>query len=197
MMPYVENQTIDVIYTLSNLPYNVSATPERWIMIVKIILLLSTLWGALIYEVYTGWIMLAFIGSAIYMSLLRMNIYDNMTYPFKYNFLSAVRSRCELLENIKQYLPDDRTIYVIDDSDRTDHQSWYRYQYVCYDVHIVPGLPKDVNGEAIIIANAEIDSLYLHDYAKAKLSDSEYVYCKGDYYLNLLEGKGVEFVEDE
>ena len=105
-----------------------------------------------------------------------------------FDLLSSIHDELEETEN--------KDVYVFDMRNVTDGQIWYIYQFLNYDLHIIPNLPKNIDEDCIIFTNGLINSRYLEGTLHAKLDENEYVYCRGEKYINILERAGVVLNEE-
>ena len=78
---------------------------------------------------------------------------------------------------------------------RTDHQIYYMYQYMNYDLAVFPRLPESTTKEALLFINGKPESMFLDDMYYAQLDDNEYVYCRGDNYFDILTNAGLVLEE--
>ena len=104
-----------------------------------------------------------------------------------WKLLSTIRD--ELTEN------GNTDIYVFDCMNRTDHQIYYMYQYMNYDLAVFPRLPESTTKEALLFVNGKPESKFLDDMYYAQLDDNEYVYCRGDDYIDILTNAGLVLEE--
>lgn len=78
------------------------------------------------------------------------------------------------------------TLYVMDTSDKTDHQNYYMYQFLLNRYQIIPNAPDAAETNAIVFSNAKKDETLLNmGYEVYKLDKNEYLYLRGDQYLYL------------
>ena len=86
----------------------------------------------------------------------------------------------EFVNEIKSDFDGTLTVYAYDTTDVTDHQNWYMYQLLCYDVHIVPELPTDDQDEVVLLTNGELDETERKGLKEIQLDAYNYVYYSGD-----------------
>ena len=129
----------------------------------------------------------AFLLSAgIFMGIQKIVIYDKNIYEMELAEFNRGNAGYEFLSRIHDCVSED-TIYVVDTNQyRTDHQVWYIYQYLNYDLHISPTLPEDKN-EFLLFFNDNPEWVGLDDFYYYQLDDNEYVACNGEEYIELLE----------
>lgn len=125
----------------------------------------------------------------LYVNFERYEIFTNISKNTEITNYNKANAGFELLSSIHDDL-EDKDVYVFDTRDITDGQIWYMYQFLNYDMHIIPALPKEIKEECIIFTNGIIDSRYVEGTEYFQLDKNEYVYYRGEKYFNILKKSG-------
>ena len=134
----------------------------------------------------------------LYVNFERVEIFINLSSKTEVTNYEKANAGFELLSNIQDELESEgkKDVYVFDKRDVTDSQIWYIYQFLNYKLHIIPTLPKTIGDECIVFTNGIVDSIYLDGFVHAQLDENEYVYCRGEKYIDILERAGVILNEE-
>ncbi len=95
-----------------------------------------------------------------------------------------------LLTQVHEDVLDD-PIYVVDtDTNKKDDQIWYLYQYLNYDLRIIPVVPQ-IGESYLVFFNGSPEKLGLENFYYCQLDDNEYVACNSEDYKELLMEQGL------
>lgn len=135
----------------------------------------------------------------VYVNFERYEIFTNLSSNSEMKNYQMADAGFELLSNIHDELEqiENKDVYVFDTRNVTDGQIWYIYQFLNYDLYIIPNLPQAIDEECIIFTNGTIESRYLDGTVHLQLDENEYVYCRGEKYINILERAGVVLNEEQ
>lgn len=88
-----------------------------------------------------------------------------------------------------------KNIHVVDVYEQSGIQrNSYAYQMILNDYHIYPKAPEDLTKDNFVFSsNAEYTELIEAGFARAVLDDNEYLYVKGDSYIEMFTSQGVVF----
>ncbi len=119
--------------------------------------------------------------------------YDRGSYLYDINEsnnrLDTISASCELADEIEangMSLPD--TIYVVDSSDATDHNTYYLYQFYFNRCTVIPDYPEEGCEEAIVFCNEHNNAeLMQRGFEEYQLDSNEWVYVSGERIENLIE----------
>lgn len=98
----------------------------------------------------------------------------------------------QAIEKLKEKMPIEE-IYVIETRNITDHQVWYLYQFLNYDVHIITELPDKIE-KGICFSNGLLAFEGIN-YGIVRLDDNEYAYCFDKQMISAMRNAGYN-VED-
>lgn len=199
ILPYIQNRTER--YFLARMMVERSIPTDINIWYGNLLGVLSPIVLIIILILFKNIKKMIFIYSLIitlFVNFERIEIFVNLSkYTETINYERA-DAGFQLLTNIKDELVSEgkKDVYVFDARNVTDSQIWYIYQFLNYDLHVIPTLPKTSDGEYIIFTNGKVNSVYLDGYVHAQLDENEYVYCRGEKYIDILERAGVTLNEE-
>ena len=98
------------------------------------------------------------------------------------------------IQAIRREMPVDQ-IHMYDTSARTNHQTWYLYQYLNYDVRVIPELP-DIGDKGILFTDGKIN-IDRDCYGYVRLGSNEYAYCLDPDTAMAFRNAGYEVLEME
>lgn len=120
------------------------------------------------------------------------SMYTDGTYMAKYN------SRTDVTYALITSMTEDgcqlpHELYTIDTTSNTQKRI-YTQQFLFKDYKLIPSRPSEDQETAIVFCNVANDKkLLAMDYTWAQLDNNEYLYVKGEEYIELFEAYGVEF----
>ena len=121
----------------------------------------------------------------------RMEIFENKILVSQNNILEYVNGGCGVMEQLHDnIIADNMDVCVVDARNKTDHQVWYIYQFLNYDLHIIPGLKDDISLTDIIFSYGKITEFLPQEYTCFVLDKNEYLYCKNLKYSELIKSMG-------
>lgn len=134
----------------------------------------------------------------LFVNFERYEIFINLSSNTEINNYKMADAGFALLSNMHDELEEieSKDVYVFDIRNVSDGQIWYIYQFLNYDLHIIPTLPRTVDEECIMFTNGIVDSRYLEGTLHWQLDENEYVYCRGEKYIDILERAGVILNEE-
>lgn len=122
------------------------------------------------------------------------SLYVDGTYTDKYSDRAAATyALITSMEEDGCELPHD--LYTVDINSNTQKRI-YTQQFLLNDYHLIPARPEaDVEAAIVFCNKANNEKLLNMDYVQAQLDSNEYLYIKGEEYIELFESYGVVFSE--
>ena len=128
-------------------------------------------------------VLVLFLGYQYINNAVNIDISAQKTQYVKVNSLNSLIKEMDG----EDILPEE--IYVIDTTDKTDHQLYYGYQFYLYDHKVIPDYPDSLVEEAVVFTNSGVVSNqeFLNaGYHFMCLDEDEYICVKGDELWNTL-----------
>lgn len=197
IIPFVENTKSNMEFFLAiiSLPQETKNNIEIWQIMFLILFLLMFIW--IFRTDRKAFICKLIIIGILYTNIERCMIFYNKVLYSEEIYLERVDKGCEVLEVLHDRLKSkEQSICVVDITEnRTDHQNWYLYQFLNYDLHIIPGTKEKIIETDIIFSTHEISDLLQEEYDGFQIDKNEYVYSKNIEYSNKILMLGGEILE--
>jgi len=181
IQPYIVNGTKSIIFiTNTVLPYNSEVVSGVWILTANLFFIMAVMW----ILIFKKRIMLFCYIILIYSSALRITSYFTSQYQLSIGHYNMCNQSNELLNVIKDEINISK-IYVKDMRDVTDHEIYYEYQFMNYDLCVIPDFPTEEEDSFLLFTNDYI----INDFENTKeimLDGNEILYYRG--YDDCIEG---------
>lgn len=161
-----------------------SSSEKLWILTFFFFLLVGLMWQLLVKNKRCVVIICALL--TLFGTAERIIGFEKSSKNTEIRKYEMVCAGTDLVNYMSEQSDSNMDVYVVDTTDVNDHQNWYMYQLLCYDVHIIPRYPDANAEEYILFTNGMVD-LGDEDVFCSQLDNVNFVYYKGDKYRQLIE----------
>lgn len=193
ILPYVKDTKSNMEFFISivSLPNEVGNSVTVWYKMFFILFMMIFFWMFLNSK-KTFAIQLLVLG-VLFTGYERMEIFNNKILISEKNILERVDAGCNVVQQLHdRLLSEDVDICVVETQNKTDHQIWYIYQFVNYDLHIIPGSKEEISQTDIIFSNGKIAKYLTDNYICFMLDKNEYLYSKNSDFSMMIKSMGYE-----
>lgn len=193
ILPYVKDTKSNMEFFISiiSLPKEVNNNIMIWYKMFLILFLMLFFW--LFYNNRKTFAVKLLLLGVIFTSYERMEIFNNKILISEQNIYDRADVSCMVLQELHdKLLTDNADICVVETQDKTDDQIWYLYQFINYDLHIIPGSKDEFTETDVIISNGKINNNLSKEYVCFGLDKNEYLYCKNADYNERIKALGYE-----
>ena len=193
ILPYVKNTKSNMEFFISivSLPSGISNSVTIWYKMFLILFMMMFFW--MFFRSKKYFVAKLLIAGVIFTSYERMEIFFNKTLITEESNLALIDASNDVMQQLHDKLLEDNIpICVVETRIKTDHQIWYFYQFVNYDLHIIPGSKEEISQTEIIFSNGKIAEYLEDDYICFVLDENEYLYSKNLNYSRMIEEMGYE-----
>ena len=181
----------DMYYmTLGGMRWGELATQGQYIR-ASVLLSVGVLFGAacILFRKETVY----YIGAILFIAAEILYIACYYNRPMDISQFSRVDAGFELITEMDQTV-DLEDIYVCDLSTKVNHQIFYQVQFLNFDKHVIPEMPRDDTSPVLLFTNYKLEDAMPEGYYYTWLDDNELVYCRGDIYVEALQALGYELI---
>ena len=194
ILPYVKDtkSNMEFFITIVSLPNEVKNSVTVWYKMFLLLFIILFIWMFFNNKKY--FIVKLLILGIIFTGYERMEIFLNKTKLTEERNLEYINAGCDVIQHLHgNLLTDDMDICIVEtNNEKDDHQVWYLYQFVNYDLHIIPGTKEEISQTDIILSNGEIAEYLADDYICFRLDENEYLYSKNSEYSGMIAAMGYE-----
>lgn len=193
ILPYVKDtkSNMEFFIAIVSLPNETENSIVIWYKMFLILFIMLFFW--MFYNNKKTFAIKLLVIGVLFTSYERMEIFNNNVLSLEENILNRANAGCDVIQQLHdELLADDMNICVVETQNKTDHQIWYIYQFVNYDLHIIPGSKDEILQTDIIFSNGEITKYLANDYICFKLDKNEYLYSKNSDYSMMIKSLGYE-----
>lgn len=188
IMPFVHNtkSNMEFFWIIASLPQKVRNNADIWNIMFLVLLGFTFVW--IFKSSRKTFLLKLLIIGILYTSVERMTIFYNRTLITEKDNWVKIDAGREVIDLFHDRLLDNKVeISVVDATDnRKDHQNWYLYQFMYYDLHIIPGTMENIVETDIIFSSHDIGNVLKNEYYGFQLDDNEFVYTRNfEYYLEI------------
>ena len=193
ILPYVQNTKSNMEFFISvvSLPGGIQNSVTTWYEMFLILFMMMFFWMFFRSKKYFT-AKLLIIG-VIFTSYERMEIFFNKVLPIEERYLMQIDAGNDVMQQLhNRLLEDDIPICVVEARNGVNYLICYLYQFVNYDLHIIPGSKEEISQTDIIFSNGKIAEYLDGDYICFVLDENEYLYCNNLDYSKMIEEMGYE-----
>ena len=182
---------MEFFISIVSLPSEMENSADVWYKMFLILFLMVFVW--MFFHNKKVFIIKLLVLGVLFTTYERMEIFNNKILLSEEAILGRADSGYEVLQQLHdKVLSDDIDICVIETQNKTDHQIWYIYQFLNYDLHIIPGSKDEISLTDIIFSNGKIADCLPDDYTCFRLDKNEYMYSKNTDYSMMVNLLGYE-----
>lgn len=193
ILPYVKDTKSNMEFFISivSLPSEMENSIDVWYKMFLILFLMVFIW--MFFHNKKVFVIKILVLGVLFTVYERMEIFNNKILLSEEAVLGRADSGYEVLQQLHdKVLSDDIDICVVETQNKTDHQIWYIYQFLNYDLHIIPGSKDEISLTDIIFSNGKIADCLPADYICFQLDKNEYMYSKNTDYSTMVNLLGYE-----
>ncbi len=193
ILPYVREtkDNMEFFIAIVLLPSETQNNLEIWYKMFQILFVIALIWMFCRHR--KAFVINLLLLGIVFTGYERMEIFENNILRNENNILGYVNASCSVMEQLhNNIITDNMDVCVVDARNNTNHQVWYIYQFLNYDLHIIPGSKDDISLTDIIFSYGEITEFLPKEYACFMLDKNEYLYCKNPKYSELIKLMGYE-----
>lgn len=179
ILPYVKDTKSNMEFFISivSLPSEMENSVDVWYKMFLLLFLMVFIW--MFFHNKKVFVIKLLALGVLFTTYERMEIFNNKILLSEEAILGRADSGYEVLQQLHdKVLSDDIDICVVETQNKTDHQIWYIYQFLNYDLHIIPGSKDEISLTDIIFSNGKIADCLPADYICFQLDKNEYMYSK-------------------
>mgnify|MGYP004620355681 CR=1 FL=1 len=192
IIPYVKDTKSNMEFFISiiSLPQEIDNNIDTWYVMFIILFTIILVW--MFCNSKKNLLINLLIFGVLFTGYERMEIFYNKVLITENKTLERVDDSCNIIQKLHdKIVENDTDICIVDASNNTDHETWYIYQFMNYDIHIIPGFLDNIPNTDIIFSNKKIDDL-LNNYKCFVLDKNEYLYSKSKSYNEIVRLLGYE-----
>lgn len=193
ILPYVKDTKSNMEFFISivSLPSDVGNSVAIWYKVFFILFMMVFFW--MLSNSKSIFVVQLLVLGILFTSYERMEIFSNKILISEQSIMERANEGYNIIQQLHDKLLEENVdICVVETQDKTDHQVWYIYQFLNYDLHIIPGSKDEISQTDIIFSNGKIKEYLTGSYTCYKLDKNEYVYSKNSDYSMMIKSMGYE-----